>query len=299
MTDKNTEDLRSRVPDSVPDCIDLFERNGTVFGRDEHGEFELDPMRGADEPPDDRCGAPLTYYEDRYGQIRYCTGMPENTFVDGGSDFCRMHKSREALIERAHELFEHGYFATNYVNFAEKLDATKFIFAVQMLDGLFEMSDHDFNITRAERVIDTSNSGIIREDSAAVELPIPRSQGLQFQANELWMAALDEVKVQNMQEAIFTQGMEARTIAASADVEGQITDTVTEKEEHHLHLPVSRLTKDIKEHLKNGGVDVDGDDSAAITFEQRDYTLDVQPDDDAESADDVAEEFSEAMEITE
>lgn len=296
---------RSRVPDSVPQNVELFEEDGDVYGRDEHGEFRLEPMAGAPEPPQDErlCGVPLKYHEERYGETRYCTAMKVGNFPDTKyehDEYCRNHQGRHQLMERAHELFEHGYFAVNYANFAEKLDATKFLFAVEIVGGLFEMSRHDFDTTTEERVIDTSESDLIQEDAVAIELPIPQKETLSFQANELWMAALDEVKVQNMQEAVFTKGMSQKTLADSADMEGQITDTKYESAEHHLHLPISRLTKDIKEHLQNGGVAIDDDDSGAVTFQKNDYTLDVSPDEadseDAESVSEVGSEFTEQLE---
>lgn len=301
MTDT---DLRERVPDSVPEHIELFERDDKVWGRDDHGEFRLNPMAGAAEPPDDdtKCGVPLRHYEDRYGQIRFCTALKVGNFPDHNyehDDYCRNHQSRHALMERAHELFEHGYFATNFVNFASKLPADRFIFAVEMFRGLVQQSTHDFDVEQEVRVIDTAKSDIIVEEEVAVELWIPSAEKYAFQANELWTAALKEVQVQNMQEVVFEDGMQTRTLTDSADMEGQITDTHYERQEHHLHLPLSRLAKDIKEHLQNGGVAVDDDDSAAVTFQQNDYTMDVSPDETdsggAEDASAVAEEFAEEM----
>jgi len=292
--------LRDRVPDTVPDDVELFEEDDDVYGRDEYGEFALAPMAGSDEPQDGRCGWVLKHTEARYGETRYCTAMPESTFVDDGSDYCRLHKSAEALMERAQELFKHGYFATNYVNFAKRLSAPKFLFAVEMVGGLFEMSRHEFDIQTEERTIDAANSDLISEDSVVVELPIPTNEMVSFQANELWSAALKEVMTQNMQEAVFEDGMSERTLADSADMEGQITDTKYESTEHHLHLPLSRVAKDIKEHLKNGGVSVDDDESGVVTFQKNDYTLDVSPDesdsDGAESVSEVSEDFTTALE---
>lgn len=294
------ENLRDRVPDTVPDDVELFEQDGEVYGRDEHGEFALDPMAGSSEPQSGRCGEPLKFYNDRYGEIRYCTAMPESTFVDDGSDYCRHHKSREALMERAHELFKHGYFATNYVNFAEKLDAAKFLFAVEMVGGLFELSRHDFDVQEAERTIDASDSDLIEEDAVTVALPVPSNDTLSFHANELWTAALKEVMAQNMQEAVFEEGMATKTLTESADMEGQITDTHYESTEHHLHLPISRVASDIKNHLKNGGVAIDDADSGVVTFQKNDYTLSVEPEEtdsaSAESVSETAVDFSEALE---
>lgn len=294
-----TDTLRERVADTVPDDVELFEQDGEVYGRDDHGEFKLDPMRGSSEPVDGRCGAVCVYTNERYGQTRYCTGMPESTFVDDGSDFCKRHKSREALMERAHELFEHGYFAANYVNFAEKLSPSKFLFAVEMVGGLFEMSQHDFETNEERRTIDTSDSDLIKEDAVDVKLPIPSKTTLSLQADQLWQAALAEVEMNNMREVVFEDQMEKEKISQTADMEGKITDTKYESVEHHLHLPISRLTTDIKKHLENGGVQLDDDDGGVVTFQQNDYTLDVSPvegdSDAAEPSSDTAQDFSEMI----
>lgn len=293
-------DLRDNVPDSVPDDVELFARDGEIFGRDEHGEFALNPMAGSSEPQDGRCGRPLKFYGDRYGEIRYCTGLPEKTFVEDGSDFCKHHKSRQALMERAYELFEHGYFATNYINFAEKLSPAKFLFAVEMVGGLFEMSQHDFEVQEEERKIDTSDSNMIEEDAIRVALPLPTNKVVSLQANELWTAALKEVMTQNMQEAVFSDGMATKTLVESSDMEGQITDTMYESTEHHLHLPLSRIAKDIKEHIKNGGVELDDDDGGVLTFEKNDYTLAVEPtdpaDEEVEDSGEAATDFAKMLE---
>lgn len=293
MSDKT---LREQVPDSVPDDIDLFGGDDTIYGRDEHGEFKIKPMAGSSTPQDGRCGWVLRYTMDRYGETRYCTRLPECKFVDDGSKYCRTHKSAEALMEHAEELFKHGYFATNYINFVEKLSTPKFLFAVEMVGGLFKMSEHDFDVVEETRTLDTSDSELISEDAIDVGLPIPRADNLSLQSNELWMATLKEVMQQNMQEAIFNDGVSKQTLAQSADMEGQITDTLYESTEHHLLLPISRLPGDIKDHLKNGGVAIDDADSGVVTFQQNDYTLDVSPADgansDAEDASETAHDFA-------
>lgn len=306
----NEENLRSEVSDTVPESVELFRReDGDIYGRDDHGEFAIEPMRGSATPVNDRCGAVVTYTMDRYGQTRYCTGMPEKKFIDDGSDFCKRHKSKEALMEQAQELFKHGHFATNYVNFVKHLSAEKFLFAVEMVGGLFEMSQHDFDVQTETRPIDTSDSDIIQEDIVEVELPIPSKTSLSLQADQLWHAALAEVEMNNMREAVFEEGHTKEKIAKTADMEGKITDTKYEDVEHHLHLPISRLTTDIKKYLKNGGVAVDADESGVVTFQQNDYTLDVSPQEndstDAQSVSDTAEDFSkqlteaEAIEVSE
>jgi hypothetical protein len=275
MTDQDPpEDPHNDFPESW----ETFWRDGEAWGRtDTEKEFRLNA--GSTEVQDGRCGTPIKDYERRYGEIRYCTQMPESTFVDDGSDYCRMHKSMDALMKQAHELFKHGYFASNYVNFAQKISGEKFLFAIEMFDGLVEQSRHDFEIKYDGRAIDMSESKFIAEDSVNVELPFPTNNLFKFQAQELWYASLASVMQQNMHETVFEEGVSQETIAQSADMEGKITDVKYEKQEHHLHLPISRVSKDIKEHLKNGGVSIkDDDDGDVLTFQKNDYTLSVGDD---------------------
>lgn len=272
----------------LPDDVETYtkdEEDDIVYARDAHGEFEVDPKRGAGEPMDGRCNAVLKYTHERYGETRFCTRLPEHKFLPEGSDYCRVHKSQEALMERAIELIKHGAFAQNYVIFEKSLSPLKFIFAVEMFDGLLEQSRHDFDVAYEKRTIDSSGEDLIEESEVEVELPIPPNDTpLAFQVQELWNASLDEVKIQNMNEAVFTSGMSEKTIAKTADMEGAITDVKYEKQEHHLHLPLGRLTKDIKQHLENGGVTIGSDDdSGVVTFQKNDYSLTVGPDEESDS----------------
>lgn len=288
----------SNVPhDNFPESWETFERSGETYGRTDDGkEFKL--SAGSTEPQDGRCNAPLRDYERRYGEIRYCGQMPESTFVDEGSDYCKLHKSMDKLMERADELFEHGYFATNYINFAQKIEPEKFLFAVEMFDGLLEQSNIDFEIEYVLRSINTSGADYIQDDEVEVPFPFPQNPLNEFQAQELWYAALSSIMQQNMKETIFEDGVSQETIAASSDMDGKITDVKKEKEEHHLHLPVSRVTKDIKEHLKNGGVEIAGDDDGGVlTFQKNNYTVDLE-DDEGEEVEEIGQdEFTSEIEI--
>jgi len=280
-------------PDWLSDDIECSIKNGELWGRGPHGEFCIDPPRGSPMPIEGRCGVPLRYSEKRYGETRYCMSWQ---LTD--EQFCKHHIGMKSFMENWTEMIEHGGFAQKYLIFVKKLSPLKFIFAVEMFGGLMEMSDIDFEVTHELRELDTSESRFIDEDTVEITLPIPTNDAATFNASELWQAALDEVKMQNMQEVIFDEGVSQETVSASADMEGHITDTVTEKREHHLHLPISRLTKDIKNHMKNGGVTMDDDDDAVLTFQKNDYTLSVEPDekdfdvdkDNGESGD-VAAEF--------
>jgi len=299
MTDNTEEELRDAVQDTVPDDIRLYGSvDGDIYGEDDHGQFKVKPMRGSATPQEGRCGEAggvVWHTIERYGQVRYCTALPENTFIDDGSDFCKNHKGMDGLMKQHQELFRHGYFASSYINFVDKLPPAKFLFAVEMVGGLFELSEHNFDIKEVNRTINTEDADLIQEDAVEVTLPIPQNTTVALAANELWVAALKEVMVQNMNEAVFEDGVSQTTTSATADTDGVITDTIEEKQEHHLHLPLSRLAKDIKEHLKNGGVDADNDDGV-ITFQKNEYTTSVGPaDDDVETDDDVAQGFHEMV----
>ena len=284
--------------ENYPESWETFYRDGDAWGRTDDGkEFELDA--GAQTPQDGRCTAPLRDYERRYGEIRYCTQMPESTFVDDGSDYCKLHKSMDALMDRAVELVEHGAFGRSYVIFSRSMEPLEFISAVEIFDGLLQQSRHKFEVEYDERAVNTSESDLIRENEVAVELPFPTNTRFKFQYKELWQAALDEVKVERMQHCIFDDGVSQKTIAQTADIDGKITDTKYESEEHHLHLSVSRLTKDMKEHLKNGGVEIGAaDENGVVTFEKNDYTLDIAPTDDADSEQSDAPETVSAAEFS-
>lgn len=286
--------------DDYPESWETFyDDNGNPHGRTDDGkEFALDA--GSPEPVEGRCNAPLRDYQRRYGEVRYCTKMQAGNFPGYDSKYCKTHISMESPEDRAAELFKHGYFAESYVSVAKYLSPTKFLFAVEMVGGLFQMSDYEFGVAEESVALDTSESVLVSEDVVGVDLPIPTKN--LFQADQLWQGALAEAEMRKMREVVFKEGVSKETYADTADVDGEITDTLTERTEHHLHLPISRLTKDIKEHLKNGGVEVGKDeDGNLLTFQQNDYTLEVQPeaevpeDEDASTVEDVGQEFSERL----
>jgi len=72
-------------PDEVP---------STEYEYDEDGAYN--PAAGAQDQDAalraGRCGAGLRRSEERYGEPRYCTRLPESVFVDGGSGRCYVHK---------------------------------------------------------------------------------------------------------------------------------------------------------------------------------------------------------------
>jgi hypothetical protein len=73
-------------PDEIP---------ASAYEHDEDGGYN--PAAGAQDQnaarAAGRCSAQLHRSEERYGEPRYCTRLPEAVFVRGGSDRCYVHKS--------------------------------------------------------------------------------------------------------------------------------------------------------------------------------------------------------------
>jgi hypothetical protein len=244
---------------------------------DERGN-EYNPHAGSQSPTEGRCNALLKWYEQRYGEPRYCTALPGWTFGQD-SDFCNQHKSREALMERHQELFEHGAWTQNYIYLLDKLSGPKKVYVVELFDDLLHDSIYSFDETRVEWEIDIDDVQWVEDASITTELPVPQQR--KSAASALWMAALDMVRMQNMQEVIFDDGVESESVAATADDGGVITDKITESKEHHLNLPISRLTKDIEAHFERGGVTTD-DEDATVEVDGREWHLNYFGDDDVE-----------------
>lgn len=254
--------------------------DGVLKGLDDQGEFEIDPPRGMDEPQDGRCNAVLRRTQQRYGETRYCGMLPVGTFGDATdydhAEYCKNHQPYAISMERASELVRHGAFGQNYVVFEKALEPHEFIFSVEMFGGLLERSQYDYDVTEKRRKIDTTDSDLINDDEVVVTLPMPDNPQYEQAAQELWFLCLDEIVEQRMQRIRITQGVDSNHVVATADDDGVITDRIEERSESHLNLPISRLSKDKKERMKMGGIEVGVDeDDSAVTFERNEYTLDV------------------------
>jgi len=72
-------------PDEVP---------STEYEYDEDGAYN--PAAGAQDRDAaldaGRCGAELHRFDERYGEPRFCTRVPEAVFVSGGSGRCYIHR---------------------------------------------------------------------------------------------------------------------------------------------------------------------------------------------------------------
>jgi hypothetical protein len=123
------------------------------------------------------------------------------------------------------------------------------------------------------------NDDELEADEALLEVPIPTRDTYLGQAESLLLASLDYARMKTLNVELFKTGTFEgfTTVATGTNEGGQIVDSIEEKREHHLNLPLSRLTKDYKKHLQAGGVDLDADNDA-VKVDNRSYTLDYGPD---------------------
>lgn len=201
-------------------------------------------------------------------------------------------------MKDALDMMEHGYFAQSYVTFEQSLEAHEFVFAVEMFGGLLQKSRYEFEVEHEEVAIDSEDDWLISDDEVYLQIPIPQAVHNQVQALELWYFALDEITEQRMQNIRLEQGVSTSHVVATADEDGVITDRIEEGSEHHLNLPISRLTKDKKERLKIGGVEVgDEDDDGVIHFGNAEYVLDIEAPEEADSFNEMENPLTSKLEV--
>jgi hypothetical protein len=253
---------------------------------DEHGDYKEDA--GSAKPMADRCAAPLRYSLERYDEWRYCTQFPRSYYVDEDhpkySHRCRHHQIHDEQVredvnmKNAKRLYKHGAFIESHRVLFEVMDLTDLMYAVGIYRGLLEQSRYDFDATEEEVVVDV-NDEEIDEEEALLEVPIPSRDTYMNRAESLLLASLDYCRMKTLNVELFkTETFEGMTTVATGTNEGgHIVDSIQEKREHHLNLPLSRLTKDYKKHLEVGGIDLDNEDDA-VTVDNRSYTLDYGPD---------------------
>lgn len=243
---------------------------------DEHGDYNINA--GTTSPKQGRCGAVLRHTMSRYGEKRYCGQLPEKTFVEGGSDFCRLHKG---LMEKHRENFKTGAFVKSYEDLFDYLPAHKKMVAIDLFRDLMEESKFDFEEEDSAWEIDTSEADWWDGDSVEVEFPLPTAH--QYRAKSLWYAALEFIKIENVDVQIFKDahnskyatGERLKVVGVNDDGEAQY-----DKDEHHLNTTLSRMIKDHQTLLKTGGVSTDtAEDNGATDAQARQWVLAVGPED--------------------
>lgn len=224
---------------------------------------EYNPYQGSKTPSDGRCNALLTNYEERYGEKRYCMRLPLDYFNDSGVEVCNVHKGFQGLMEHSKEILKHGVFASNYATLFDNMDTLEQIEAIQIFDNLIAQSEVEFDIKRETVEFDVSEtplSEVVGNDEGVIEEEVPFPESSTLEIKSLWAATLDLMKMDRINTIQLEDGMEREKIVGITD-EGE---TKTNLDEHHLHLPYSRLTKDVEKHLERGGV-VEGDTDSGST----------------------------------
>lgn len=256
---------RDDYPDELPEPTAWHDDSGKPY---DNNYRRYNPYQGSQSPTDGRCNAVLDNWEKRYGEPRYCMRLPRKAFdCDDPSDFCHVHRGHEQLMERAKELFTHGLFSKSIKHVFEYLTPWQQLSVLGWYDSYVEESHYDFDETYEEHSIDFSEydddlpleiESMLDDGTLSIFVPIPQSH--ENRAYALYRAAVMDMKSGLAERAILSmqdgeRAMERETVVSVTDDGQKITDL----EEHHLNLPLSRLDKDRKELLAFGGVSVDGD----------------------------------------
>lgn len=267
-------------------CNTEAELEDCAFDADEHhpdqwteekptdsNDRKYNPYQGSLSPTEGRCNATLTAWDDRYGEVRYCMGLPMSMFVDDGSPFCKRHKHREGLMERASELFTHGVYSKTIRHVFEHLDPWQKLTTLGWYDSYVQESIYDFDPQLQEYTIDFSDyddalpleieTKLDSESSLSVTIPIPQEH--QARGFALYRAAISKMKASLGERAVLddsdgTGAMERETVVSVTDDGRKITDV----DEHHLNIPISRTDDTREDLLAIGGVPTtaDADDSS-------------------------------------
>jgi hypothetical protein len=259
---------------------------------DEHGEY--DPDAGSPHPVDpdevnyEPCNAVLKYTFERYGERRYCSGMAVSNFGDAANyehpQFCKHHQGRAVLMKQHEDNFKTGAHSKSHKHTFQYLPPHKQLIANDLYKSLLNESTYNFETEHKEMEIDVSDDDFAPDaDVLVLDHPVPTEHRIRGKA--LWHAALDFITMESIKEEQFRvaaeETHEGRDLAIGETVSVvSVTEDgreITDTEEHHLNLPLSRMTKHYKEHMKFGGVEYDGDEESG-SMGQREWVAVVQPD---------------------
>lgn len=267
---------------------------------DEWGKYN--PDAGNTEPRTEEelgyqpCNAVLKFTYSRYGEKRYCMGMAVGNFKNPNyeyDEYCKHHQNRAALEEADHgaqENYRHGAYIRSYEDLYRYLPPHKQMLAIDLYKSLLEESVfhnewEPQTVTRSIETTDTFGKGSV----VYTDFPLPTEH--KARGTALWFASLDFIKTMNINEEQFRvayeelgpQGEQMTVGEDKFERETEGGDMVEVKDEHHLNLPLSRIQKDYKEHLRMGGVSLDAADRD--TFQvggNRDWVFEVEAPTDAE-----------------
>lgn len=244
------------------------------------------PHAGSSTPTDGRCNETLKRWEERYGSRRYCQQYPKTD-----STCCVRHQDQEHM--KAKETFKHGLSVDSHKSVYQYLSPMKQVVLWAMFDDLLDESNFAYDPKYDEIAIDCTDGGEgtvssqevseerLREvlpvdDDGCVRIEVPTATDYIDRARSLWLASIDGIKMENVQEVIMEEGMQRENVIDVAETSDGGFVELTEMVEHHLNLPYSRLTRDRRELLEYGGVGVDvaSDDAPDQVVEIYDSPLD-------------------------
>jgi len=273
--DEDEEVYRANKVTFTEDDIVSYASSGKPQLRDETGK-EYTPDAGADAPVETNnfgaevCNAVLRFSEERYGEPRYCTRPKTN-----GEAYCHVHAGRKQLDKFHMEHFDTGAYTESYTTLLEYLDPHKKLLAVDMFDSLLDESTYDFETVYEETTLGSDKKGELQID---VRFPVAREHSARAQS--LWYAALELVKIQNINEALFRDAQDEDAVGERTQVVATGEDgPVYDRGEHHLNLPLSRIQNKYKEHLKFGGVSIEGDELTINTSNTAREFKEIEPPD--------------------
>lgn len=265
------------------------ERNpDSIWFSDDYGEYPFD--RGNRRPEDGCCNAVLNHSLRRYGEKRYCANT--KTTENGGCHFHKnswtLRESREKKLGMAErdDPFTQAW-VHNYRRIINQMPAHKKLSTISLFKSFRQSSTLEFGDDAKEIEVNTERVDWTDHDRVTVEVPVPKDE-LKAQEKALFMAACDFVRLESISEAMFEDAfddgdarMAEKEIPVTSDGEmvmGDDGQPVTRKEEHHLNLPMSRITKDFERYLEFGGVldekDVD------VSVDNRNFDVSLGPSED-------------------
>lgn len=260
-------------------------------GSDGRGEFDLDAGSKTKPDPNDYkyepCGFVLRSTYDRYNEQRFCEGMARSNFgLD--QEACKHHVSRttDGWVQNKADRFTSGAHAKSKANVFRYMQPHEQIVTNDLYQSLVEESVYDFATEIEHLTIDVEGEDFGGSaDELLMDHPIPTNHETRCKA--LWYAALDFISMQSIRKEQFREVLEDENVDAIGErwqvVASGEQGAVYDKDEHHLNLPLSRLQKDYKQHLKFGGVTVDPTaDMEQNEMSERDWVLEVHPGDDAD-----------------
>ena len=276
---------REDYPDELPEPKSWDDKRGKPY---DSNWRRYNPYQGSVTPTEGRCNAVLSNWEDRYGEPRYCTRLPERKFGgdSGDSDRCKVHKfhdhQEDPSLARASELLKHGLYSKTIRTTFEALNPWQKVVVLGWYDSYIEESEFDFDERLETFEVDFSEydeelpleiATVLEDEQLTVDVPIPQQH--ENRAHALYRAAIADMKTTLADRELFAGEDEAameREVVISVTEEGR---EVTDLDEHHLNLPISRVDKDRKELLAFGGVNIDGDDISLGGGDAPDLVLDL------------------------